>query len=99
MCPPEGQACCDDLDGTPLTAGIQHAKTQAEWDMSDTPFGEGETRTGCSNWAINNNNKAGSKYDLLIHRARVAPLCALPRDDIEWIAERNFIGGGGFNPC
>jgi len=95
-CPPEGQACCENLDDTPLTAGIQQAKAQAAWAMSEMPFGEGQTRTGCSAW---NNGLSGSKYELLIHRARVEPLCELPRDDIEWIAKRDFIGDGGFSPC
>ncbi|MCB9755457.1 MAG: hypothetical protein H6713_36445 [Myxococcales bacterium] len=37
-----------------------------------------------------------SGYTLRSHQARVEPLCEGPRDSLEWVVVRDFIGNDGF---
>ena len=96
LCVPEQQECCVEPNGNDqLMAGTYKAYVNPEWEAPEVPLHEGEDGFGLSTFEFQGETIC-SEYHLRNHRARVEPLCDGPRDSLEWIAHRDFIGANGF---
>ncbi|MCB9750588.1 MAG: hypothetical protein H6713_11445 [Myxococcales bacterium] len=90
------QECCvEPLMNDGYAAGAYKLFPNDAWDEPQVAIPEGSDAHGSSTFMLQG-DPICSGYTLRSHRARVEPLCEGPRDSLEWVVVRDFIGNDGF---